>query len=180
MDTIKFIEQCYNQMHQRLAITLQGLSEEQLLWRPAVHANCIAEIAFHAIYARDRLFSSSVGLRPPLWESQRWYERFGYPKEFPSTGWIPILRGLRLPPPRVEDLLAYMEAIHQDTLDKLHTLSPSDLDRAADPNHPERLVAFYLRHSITHTNNHHGQIDYIRGLMQPGWDLPPGTGIIQP
>lgn len=32
---------------------------------------------------------------------------------------------------------------------------------------------------ITHKNNHHGQIDYIRGLLQSDWDLPPGTGMAQ-
>ncbi len=179
MDTIKFIEQCYNQMHERLAATLQGLTEEQLLWRPAVHANCIAEIAFHTIYARDRMFRSSAGLGPVLWESQEWYKRFGYPKDLPTINWIPILRGLHLPPPKVEDLLAYMDAIHKDTIDKLHKLTPADLDRVCDPK-TGRLVGFYVRHLITHTNNHHGQIDYIRGLMQPGWDLPPGTGMVQP
>ncbi len=178
MDTIRFIEQCYNQMHQRMAATLQGLTQEQLLWQPAVHANCIAEIAFHAIYARDKLFESSAGLGAVLWESQQWYKRFGYPRELPKTGWVSVLRELKLPPPRVDDLLAYMEAIHKDTQDKLQRLSPSDLDRVADPRNPERLVGFYLRHLITHTNNHHGQIDYIRGLMQPGWDLPPGTGLV--
>ncbi len=30
---------------------------------------------------------------------------------------------------------------------------------------------------FTHKNNHHGQIDYIRGLQDEVWDLPPGTGM---
>ncbi len=37
----------------------------------------------------------------------------------------------------------------------------------------------HFRHMITHKNNHHGQIDFIRGLRHPEWNLPPGTGIVQ-
>ena len=37
-----------------------------------------------------------------------------------------------------------------------------------------------LRHLITHKNNHHGQIDYLRGLQDEEWDLPRGTGIVLP
>jgi hypothetical protein len=48
-----------------------------------------------------------------------------------------------------------------------------------DPRQPERNVATYFRHMITHKNNHHGQIDFIRGLRHPEWDLTPGTGIVQ-
>src|ERR1700675_4449343 len=40
-------------------------------------------------------------------------------------------------------------------------------------------VATQLRHMITHKNNHHGQIDFIRGLRHPECDLTPGTGIVQ-
>ena len=31
---------------------------------------------------------------------------------------------------------------------------------------------------ITHKNHHQGQIDFIRGLQDDEWDLPPGTGIV--
>ena len=33
-----------------------------------------------------------------------------------------------------------------------------------------------LRHMIVHQNNHHGQVDYLRGLQEEDWDLPRGTG----
>ena len=121
-----------------------------------------------------------IGQGSELWESQQWHKRFGYTKGQPPNTVFQFLRVPGLPPPRLEDLLAYIEAVHQDTLRKVHSLSPEDLDRVPDPSHPERPIASYLRHIITHTNNHHGQIDYIRGLIQPAWDLPPGTGIVQP
>ena len=180
MDTVKFIEQCLNEVHERLVKSLQGLSPEELVWRPAPHANCIAEIMWHVARSEDRMARPRIGLGPELWETQQWYNRFGYPREQPLDTDYQLLRKLGLPPPQFEDLLAYIEAIHQDTLDKLHSLSSDDLDCTPDLIHPERSIASYFRHLITHNNNHHGQVDYIRGLMQPKWDLPPGTGIVQP
>ena len=41
-------------------------------------------------------------------------------------------------------------------------------------------LADVLRHLATHKNNHHGQIDFLRGLQQDDWDLPPGTGVRLP
>ena len=35
---------------------------------------------------------------------------------------------------------------------------------APDPDRPDFTVAGSLRHLVTHKNNHHGQIDYLRGL----------------
>ncbi len=51
---------------------------------------------------------------------------------------------------------------------------------APDPDRPDFTVAGSLRHLVTHKNNHHGQIDYLRGLQDEAWDLPRGTGIVLP
>ena len=180
MDAVKLVAQSLNESYERLVKSLQGLSPEEMVWRPAPHANCIAEIVWHIARSEDRLVRPWAGLGPELWESQQWYQRFGYPREQPPAADFQLLRVLKLPPPKLEDLLAYIDALHQDTIEKLHRLSPEDLDHIPDPSHPERPVALYYRHLVIHTNNHHGQVDYIRGLIQPGWDLPPGTGMVQP
>jgi hypothetical protein len=70
-------------------------------------------------------------------------------------------------------------ALHADTLEKLRGLTPDDLDRVPDPAQPDRNVSTQLRYMITHKNNHHGQIDYIRGLLHPEWELKSGTGVVQ-
>lgn len=180
MDTTRFVEQCLRQVHERLLGSLQGLASHGLVWRPAPHANCIAEIVWHVVRAEDRTAGPRTGLGPEVWDRDRWFERFGYPQEQPMSTDYQLLRVLGLPAPPLADLLAYMEAVHRSTLDRLRALAPGDLDRVPDSAHPQRTIATHFRHQITHQNNHHGQVDYIRGLMQPGWDLLPGTGMIQP
>ena len=51
---------------------------------------------------------------------------------------------------------------------------------APDPDQPDFTVAGSLRHLVTHKNNRHGQINYLRGLYDEAWDLPRGTGIVLP
>lgn len=178
MEIVKFIEQCLNQVHERLSKSLQDLRQEELTWRPAPHANCIAEIVWHIVRSEELIAGRLRDQEPEVWESQQWQKRFGYSDQQMQRAGFQFMRVLGTPP-KLEDLLDYMEAVHQDILNRLQQLSPDDLDRASDPERPERNLAMSLRHIITHINNHHGQVDYIRGLMQPGWDLPPLTGIIK-
>ena len=51
---------------------------------------------------------------------------------------------------------------------------------APDPERPDLTVAGSLRHLITQKNNHHGQIDYLRGLQEEAWDLPRDTVLFCP
>jgi uncharacterized damage-inducible protein DinB len=178
VEILTFIRHSLNQVHERLLATLQGLDEPTLVWRPAPEANAIIEIVWHVARADDRLGRRTSGLGPEVWSSQQWHRPFGLPGGSDPDGAYQFLRGARVMP-RLETIVAYMNAVHTDTLDRLTRLAPEDLDRVPDPARPQWTVAACFRHMITHKNNHHGQIDYLRGLRQPGWDLPPGSGVRQ-
>ena len=180
MATAKFIEQCLNQVYERLSKSMEGLTDEEMVWRPAPHANCILEILWHMIRSEDRMIRSSIGMESEVWEKRQYYKVFGLPKEHSRSDDYKILKESNLPSPTLKDLLSYRSDVHKDTLARLQGLSADDFDRVPNAEQPLRTIASYFRHLITHNNNHHGQIDFIRGLMQQGWDLPPGTGTIQP
>lgn len=180
MDALTFIRQALTQAHERLMASLEGLTDADAAWRPAPGANTILEIAWHVARAEDRLGRTMTGLGPSLWDSQGWSGRLGDTREIRAGEPYQFLRRAAGVAPRLSDIKAYLEALHQDTREKLDGLRPEDLDRVPDARQPDRNVATYLRHMITHKNNHHGQIDFIRGLLHPGWDLAPGTGIVQP
>ena len=179
MDAVTFIRHALTQAHERLIATLDGVSETDATWRPSPNANAILEIALHVARADDRLGRRRTGLGPELWESVGWRERLGFEKDIAVDGSYQFLKRAETKAPTIETVVAYLVAIHADTMTRLATLTDHDLDRVPDPRDPDRQVATFLRHMITHKNNHHGQIDYIRGLRQPGWDLAPGTGMAQ-
>ena len=177
MNTVRFISECLSQAQMRLLGTCDGLTEDQVLWRPAPHANNIGFILWHMARVEDSrvsVFQNEIS----LWESQGWHERFEQPVDAPDPG---DRMGLRaLPLPSLSILTGYLRAVHRQTLEFLPTLKPDRLETVPDSSHPERTVVASLRHLITHKNNHHGQVDFIRGLQEDTWDLPPGTGLVLP
>ena len=178
MELLEFISESLAQVHLRLMETCEGLTQEQVLWRPVPGTNNIGFILWHMSRAQDNTARQLAGGGPGLWESEKWYEKFDQPIDSPDPG---DKMGLQaLPIPDLEVLIGYSQAAHRWTLELLKDLDPATLDRAVDPSRPERTLIRLLRHAITHKNNHHGQIDYIRGLQDQTWDLPPGTGMVLP
>ncbi len=178
MDTIGFISTCLDQVRVRLFATCEGLTREQVLWRPAPHANNIGFILWHLARAEDDRVTSFPGKAKPLWESQGWYKRFGQPMNAPDPGDRTGLLATPIPP--LDVLMGYVEAAYAQAEEALVSMSAGDLDVAPDPSQPKRTLGVMLRHMVTHSNNHHGQIDYIRGLQDADWDLAPGTGMYLP
>ena len=68
--------------------------------------------------------------------------------------------------------------MHGRCIEYITGLTSNDLDQPLNTDRQNYSVGNCLRHLITHQNNHHGQIDYIRGLQDETWDLPVGTGVI--
>ena len=178
MDAVTFIWDTLRQVQLRLLATCQGLTQDQVLWRPTPYANNIGFILWHLTRGEDNVISNLSSPEPTLWVSQGWHEKFNQPVEAPDPG---DRMGLQsLPIPGLDVLLGYSEAVHEKSQSFFSALPGERLDQAPDPTRPQRTVAAALRHLITHKNNHHGQIDYIRGLQDQSWDLPPGTGIVLP
>ena len=178
MDVIQFISDSLAQVQYRLMETCDGLSQEQVLWRSVPGTNNIGFILWHVSRSQDNTASALAGGAPPIWETDGWYEKFGQPIDSPDPGDKMGLQSLSIP--SLEVLTGYCTAAHNRTMKLLGELDPARLDQPIDPANPQRKLANSLRHAITHKNNHHGQIDYIRGLQDQTWDLPPGTGVVLP
>ncbi len=175
MDTIEFISQSLRQVHIRLVASCEGLTQDQVLWRPAPHANNVGFILWHVARGEDNLISTILSDGVAMWASAGLHKKFGQPADAPAPG---DRMGLRaLPIPALETLLDYLGAAHARTLDFVSSLTAERLEASLGPETPGRTFGSSLRHLITHKNNHPGQIDYIRGLQDEVWDLPAGTGM---
>ena len=175
MDTIEFVSQSLRQVHIRLLASCEGLAQEQVLWRPVPTANNIGFILWHVARAQDDLVKGVLGAGASIWVSRGIHEAFGQPAQAPDPGDRMGLRALRIP--SLNTLLDYLEATHAQTIDFVSTLTPERLDTSPGQGDSSPTLGASLRHLITHQNNHHGQIDYIRGLQDEAWDLPRQLGL---
>ncbi len=178
MNAIEFISQSLQQVQIRLLATCDGLSDEQVLWRPSPYSNNIGFILWHVARAEDDVASRLWDGEATLWISDLWFEKFGQPVDSPDPGDRMGLRALSVPP--LDTLVGYLEAVYRRTQEAVSDLTESDLDGRDGDSPSERTTGMSLRHLITHKNNHHGQVDYIRGLQDDTWDLPRGTGVQLP
>ena len=177
MDPVRFISDCLEQVQLRLLATCEGMTQKEVLWRPAPHANNIGFILWHLTRAEDNVVVLLEG-QSALWVADGWHKKFDQPVDAPDPG---DRMGLRaLPIPDLTVLMDYARAVGEQTRRLLGDLSAKRLDQPIGPSRPQQSVAGSLRHLITHKNNHHGQVDYIRGLQNQTWELPPGTGAVLP
>ena len=177
MDAITFVQQSLAQAQIRLVASCEGLTDAEARWRPGPSANCIGFLLWHVARAEDGLSSGELG-EETLWadgaSGTAWHERCGHPVETPAVlGDRQVALDLAIP--ELGLLRDYQKAAAERVSRLVAGLSPEDLDQ---PSLGWRgmEVSVVVRHLATHKNNHHGQIDLLRGLQQGDWDLPVGTG----
>ena len=176
MDALDVISECLISVHVRLMTTCKDLTEEQLCWRPVPTANNIGFILWHMSRHQDTQITKVTRGKDDVWITDSWYQRFSQSPNSPDPGDRMGLRSLSIP--TIDVLLGYCESVHDRNIEYISHLNADELDQPVSLGSPVYTVGNCLRHLITHQNNHHGQIDYIRGLQDETWDLPVGTGVI--
>ena|SRR5712691_3785113 len=160
-------------VEENMRMTLDGLSAEQLAFRPAEHANSIGWLAWHLTRVQDDHVSELAG-RPQAWVADGWHARFGKAADPSDTGFgygpdqVASLR-----PDGSQVLLEYYAAVHQRSLEYLEKVSCDDLDRIIDPNwDPPVTAGVRLVSVVDDCAQHVGQMAYIRGLIEGRKWLP--------
>ena len=118
MNTAQFIADCLAQTHLRLHATCDGLTSEQVLWRPAPTAKQHRLILWHMGRHEDSRVTATAcgaeGFEADPWATDGWHKQFGQPVTAPDPGDRLGLRSLAIP--ATEVLLSYFRAVNERTL----------------------------------------------------------------
>jgi uncharacterized damage-inducible protein DinB len=156
-----------------LKLALDGLSAEQLAFRPAEHANSIAWLAWHLTRVQDDHIAELAG-RPQAWIEKGWHQRFGRPADPSDTGFghgSQEVASIQPDGPAV--LLEYHAAVHQRSVEYLQGISCDDLDRVVDTGwNPPVTAGVRLISVVDDCAQHVGQMAYVRGLIEGRKWLP--------
>ncbi len=151
-----------------LNLALDGLSAEQLTFRPSEQTNTIAWLAWHLTRVQDHHLSDLAG-REQAWIADGWHARFGKPPDPTDTGqrYTPE-QVAAIRPANPQLLLDYHNAVYQRSVAYVQTLSPNDLDRELnEPQwNPLPTIGVRLVSVIADNLQHAGQVAYLRGLIE--------------
>ena len=170
-----FAEQTFEDIGVRLYRALDGLTFDELNWRPRPEANSVAFIVWHVARVEDCWFQRFLADTTEVWVARGWHERLGLPEESWGYGYS-VERLAAFPALREEDLRGYFDAVRKSTLIRLRDMTEADLDRVPGrspfPGSPsssrfaEFTVARMFRQLIGEEYQHLGHVNYIRGLQR--------------
>jgi hypothetical protein len=144
--------------------SLEGLTQEDIAWKPAEHCNSIAFIMWHATRVEDYFFTRVLQRKTELYEADGWMEKLGTP---PDSGYGYTAEQLQnWPVPKLEDLQGYADAVRQSTMTYLEQLAPEKMPELVRPDRPPDTVGGMLIRISTEIALHMGQIDYLSGLRK--------------
>ncbi|MFI8100989.1 DUF664 domain-containing protein [Streptomyces sp. NPDC086023] len=156
----------FGRIREEVHQVLDGLSDEQLHARVDPAANSIAWLVWHLARVQDIQVAAPAGLEQ-VWHSQGWDERFGLPLPADATGYghSPEEAG------KVRasgDLLGgYYDAVHEQSLTWLRTLTAAELERVVDRHwDPPVTLGVRLVSILADDLQHVGQAAYVRGLLE--------------
>jgi hypothetical protein len=144
---------------------LDGLSEDDLAWRPSGDANPIGWLVWHLLRVQDDHVAEVAGTEQ-VWTAQGFADRFGLPFEPTVIGYGQSSEEVGQVRVAADLLLEYSEAVHRQTLDYLGGLSDDDLDRIVDERwDPPVTLGARLVSVLNDDTQHLGQAGYVRGLL---------------
>jgi uncharacterized damage-inducible protein DinB len=156
----------YEQVQEHLRPAVEGLSPEQLAYRPSPDANSIAWLAWHLARIQDSHIAEVAGTEQ-VWTAEGWADRFDLPFATSATGYG--FTSEQVAQVRVESaglLLSYAAAVHARTAGFLRGLTDNDLDRVVDENwDPPVTLGVRLVSVLDDDLQHVGQAAYVRGFL---------------
>jgi uncharacterized damage-inducible protein DinB len=175
-----FIQRCLEQHASSLAQSLDGLTPQELAWRPNPKCMSIGFLVWHMSRAEDFLIQSLIKGEPQLWE-MGWAERFNRAPADPMDNGFGFTaeQVAAFQPPAMSELQAYAEATRANAVAHLRSVDDATLEQATvtSPFGGRLTLASVYQQFIWEVNQHGGQIAYLRG-MQRGIEDPMQIGSV--
>jgi uncharacterized damage-inducible protein DinB len=169
MDTSELLVDSFDRIRELYAATPDSLDLEAAHHRPQGAGNSIVWLLWHTARVQDDHVAGLSGGRQ-AWHDG-WAEKLDLPFDRDDIGFghssadVDAVRVERL-----EDLVDYHAAVHQQTLAYLDRVDADELDRVVDRNwNPPVTAGVRLVSLVGDCLQHLGQAAYVKGL-------PPSTG----
>jgi uncharacterized damage-inducible protein DinB len=144
---------------------VDGLTHQELSWRPACGCNSMGLILYHISRIEDVFIQDRVQGKPEIWKAEKWYSRLAKPENDTGSHYT-VDQVNAFTVPEVKDLVDYYDAVRSMTLDCLKFLPEVEYYRKVTMRLGEMTIANVLALTVSHTAQHNGEISYLRGLLR--------------
>jgi hypothetical protein len=166
METKEYIKMELGGLKRGFGRALKDLTQQELSWRPACGCNSMGLILFHVARSEDSFIQTRVQGKPPVWEAEKWHEKFNLPVEETGSHYT-VEQVNAFPVPELKDIMAYYDAVRAQTLEYLKGLSPEEFDKKISmPPFGDLTIAAIFSIIVNHSAQHIGEISYLRGLQR--------------
>ena len=166
MTSADLLADAFGRIRDTVHQVVDGLSPEELTFRPEGTANSIAWLLWHLTRIQDDHIAGVAGT-DQVWASSSWAERFGLPLDGSDTGYGHSSDQVAAVTGDAESLGSYHDAVHETTLRYLGTVTDADLDRVVDERwDPPVTLGVRLVSVIADDLQHAGQASYVRGILE--------------
>jgi hypothetical protein len=162
MTSAELLVDAFGRVREEVHASVDGLTEDELAVRLDADANSIAWLVWHLARVQDDHVAGAFGVEQvwPKWRDR--FEMSGDPIGYGDT--TEQVAGVRAD---AELLTAYYDAVYQQTLDLVGTVTDDDLDRVVDKRwDPPVTLSVRLVSVISDCLQHVGQAAFIRGIVQ--------------
>jgi hypothetical protein len=169
MDTGELLVDAFDGVHGVVHGVVNGMTPEQLVFRPVDGTNSIAWLVWHLTRIQDDHIADVAGI-DQAWTAGGWVERFGLPFDPADTGYGHGAEDVNAVRVRSGDLLTgYHDAVHQQTVQYVRSLTKVDLSRIVDESwDPPVTLGVRLISVVSDDLQHAGQASYVRGVGERG------------
>jgi hypothetical protein len=165
MTSAELLIDAFDRVRQAVHHVVDGVSDDQLVYRVTESANSIAWLVWHLTRIQDDHVADAAGI-PQVWTAHGWATRFALPFDDTDTGYGHTAGQVAAVRTGGELLVAYHDAVYRQTIDHVAKLLDDDLPRIVDRSwDPPVTLGVRLVSVIADDLEHVGQAAFIRGLL---------------
>lgn len=168
MRSADVLEDAFERIRDAVHPAVNGLSRDELAWRPDGESNSIAWLVWHLTRIQDDHVAGLDG-EEQVWTAKGWADRFALPIDVGDTGFGHDSALVGAVAADAPTLLGYFEDVHQKTVVFVTALDDDDLTRVVDTSwDPPVTLGVRLVSVIADDLQHVGQAAYVRGILPGG------------
>jgi len=166
MTSAQLLADAFERIREPVHEAVEGLSPEDLAFRPDPAANTVAWLVWHLTRVQDDHVAKAAGVEQ-TWTAAKWSERFALPFDVADTGYGHGAAEVGAVTASSELLAGYYDATSEATLRFVRQVTDADLERIVDERwDPPVTLGVRLVSVITDDLQHAGQASYLRGLLE--------------